>query len=114
MAAPTYHTDPEELEDFLETQAELLGKLLKENGVRISIGELSTEPVEALGEIMRKALLKVVLEDIAQLYSVAKDFSMLAEQVEQLLGTHNWQFRLHYQHQAHHAVYAWYLHVYGN
>jgi hypothetical protein len=108
MAAQTDHIDHEQLEDLLEAQAKELGELLKENQVVIAIGELSAEPVEALGEIMRKALLKVVLDDIAHLYGVQLRFSMLAEQIEQLLDSDvNIAF-------THHAVYAWYLHVYGN
>ena len=107
MAAQTDHIDHEQFEDLLEAQAEQLGKLLEKNEVRIAIDELSAEPVEALGEIMRKALLKVVLKDITHLYGVQLRFSMLAEQIEKLLASKDCiDF-------THHAVYAWYLHVYG-
>ena len=108
MAAQPDHIDHEQLEDLLEVQAKQLGELLKENRVILAIDELSADPVEALAEIMRKALLKVVLKDIAQLYGVQLRFSMLAKQIEQLLDSDvNIAF-------THHALYAWYLHVYGN
>ena len=108
MAAQPDLIDHEQLEDLLEVQAKQLGELLKENRVILAIDELSADPVEALAEIMRKALLKVVLKDIAQLYGVQLRFSMLAKQIEQLLDSDvNIAF-------THHALYAWYLHVYGN
>jgi hypothetical protein len=106
MAAQTDHIDHVQLEALLEAQAEKLGKLLEKNEVHIAIGELSAEPVEALGEIMRKALLKGVVKPITHLYGVQLRFSMLAEQIEKLLASNDCKDF------THHAVYAWYLHVY--
>ena len=107
MAAETVPIDLEQLEASLKAQAKQLGDFLKENGVQIAIEKLSAEPVEALGEIMGNALLKGARKDVAHLYGVELRFSMLAAQVKQLLAS---EASIDF---THHAVYAWYLHVYG-